>query len=273
MATYPPPQHILRDLLLTSYWVSDTQIRFVAPLADAIRDASGAAATGPICAMVDLVLAHRSMHEAEGDWIGTLDLAMHRAAPLRQGPVVITADVVRRGGRLITTRCEISDGEGDENPSTLCGTATGTFRRMARELSRDDETTFDRTLGVRSRWSRDDSGFETSVAEKVGLSLIGPGVIELEKSPYVTNSFGTVNGGTTAILVAATAESVVDGGFVASDVAVRYVGRAGEGSVRASATVLRVGEEHAVVDVTVVTLGDASIPIAMATVSLTRSCE
>jgi len=270
MAIYPPANHLLRDLLLTSYWATNDEVRFVAPVVDALRDQSGAMATGPLFAMLDMACAHRAMHEAEGDWAGTIDLSFSSGAPLTEGPIVIASTVLRTGRRLITARCDVFDGHGAEEPGTLCGTATGTFNRMRRDLARDDETTATRTMGERQTWALESSGFERSLAEKMGWVQIGPGVIELSKSDYVTNSFGTVNGGASAILSAVAAESAVGPSYAARDLSIRYIGRAGEGSVRAESTVVRVDEHQAVVDVNVIDLSADGRLVTVATIGLRR---
>lgn len=270
MAIYPPENHLLRDLLLTSYWTADDEVRFVAPAVDALRDASGAMAIGPLFAMLDMACAHRAMHEAEGDWAGTIDLSLSSAAPLVDGPIVIVSTVLRVGRRLITARCDLFDGHGAEEPGTLCGTATGTFNRMRRDLARDDETKTTRALGVRQAWALETSGFERPLVEKMGLVEKSPGDIELAKSDYVTNSFGTVNGGASAIISAVAAESAAGQGFVARDLSIRYIGRAGEGPVRTQSTVVRRDDEQVVVDVNVVDESAGRALVTVATVGLRR---
>lgn len=226
-------------------------------------------ASGVIVAVTDVAAATVAMDGAGGDWVGTVDLSFRSASPVIEGPLIVTGCVVRAGGRLITAQCRIHDGHQSEEAVTLAGTAVGTFRRMRRDLALDDNPPGPKSIGVRQDWARDGSGFERPVAEALGLAEMSPGVIELAKSPYVTNSFGTVNGGTIAILVGAGAESAVGPPFLSSDIEIRYIGQAGEGPVRTDTQIVRLGEGHAVVDVTVVDMSNDRLPIAVASVTLT----
>lgn len=271
MATYPPEKHVLRDLCLTSYWVSEDEIRYVAPVVDALRDASGSVALGPLFAMVDMACAQRAIYEAEGDWAGTIDLSFSSGAPLLKGPIVIVARVLRVGRRLITGCCEVFDGDGSESAGALCGTATGTFNRMRRELARDDESLMTKDIGRRHSWALESSGFDRPVYEKMGLREREPGVIELAKSDYVTNSFGTINGGASAITSVAAAESAAGEDFIARDLSIRYIGRADNGPVRTRSTVVRRDDGGAAVDVQLLDSGAGDALVTVATVGLQRS--
>lgn len=267
MASYPPPHHILSDLRITADRGGGGELKFTAPMSLHAADASGAMATGPIVAVADFAAASIGMRGADGDWVGTIDLSFRRAAPVVEGPLVITGSVVRAGGRLIAVRCELHDGRGSEEPATLAGTATGTFRRMRRDLGLDENLDRTRHAG-RQDFFGPDAGFAAPVNEAIGAQPVSPGILELEKSPYVTNSFGTVNGGTLAILVAAAAESAVDHQLVAADLEIRYIGQAGVGPVRTATQIVRETDDHAVVDVTVNDLSNDHLPIALAAVTL-----
>jgi acyl-coenzyme A thioesterase PaaI-like protein len=267
--SYPPPHHLLRDLRPSSIWLNNDELRFIAPVVPEVRNRSGAMACGPMTAVTDLAAATVGVAGADGDWVGTVDLSLRRAAPLVDGPLVVTASVVRAGGRLINARCEIHDGHGTDEPGTLAGTATATLRRMRRDLALDENPPQQHEVGVRRDWARPESGFDQSLNDTVGLVEVSPGIVELSKSPYVTNSFGTINGGTTAILIAAGAESAVGGTLDATDIEVRYIGQAADGPVRTTSEVLRMGLGHAVVDVMVIDVSNGGMPIALASVTLT----
>ena len=94
-------------------------------------------------------------------------------------------------------------------------------------------------------------------------------MVELEKTPYVLNSFGTVNGGATALTLAAAAESAVERA-VAADISVRYVGQAGPGPLRTVARALADDDSYASVDVELIDTSFAGHLIALATVGLVR---
>jgi acyl-coenzyme A thioesterase PaaI-like protein len=206
---------------------------------------------------------------SDDDWCGTLDLSIRSASPITQGPLVVSCQILRVGGRLITVTAELFDGGGLPEPARLAGTAVATLRRMPRNPKYNTNSPEPKRIGVVQDWGGATAGFEHHMLDEIGCVEISPGVVELIKSPYVTNSFGTVNGGTTGILVCAGAESAVGGGFVARDVEVRYVGQAGVGPVRTQCEILRIDDRHAVVDVTVLDVGGGRSAIAAASVTLT----
>lgn len=269
MPSYPPDHHLLRDLCMTAEWVNDDELRFVAPLVPEVRNDHGSLALGPLFAVADVALVSTALGFAEQDWCGTLDLALRTRAPIADGPMIVACQVVRVGGTLITTKAEIFDGHGAVDGGTLAGTAIATSRRMPRNADYNDDSPTSKVVGAPIEWGLATSGFVAPVLEQLGVVEVSPGVVELKKSPYVTNSFGTVNGGTTGILICAGAESALGGEFVAADVEVRYIGQAGEGPVRTMCEIVRIGTDHAVVDVTVLDMSRDRRPIATGGVTLT----
>jgi len=262
MASYPPELHLLRDLQVRSEWVNEDECNWTAPVTEFVRAANGSMALGPLFAVVDLALVSTAIGFAESDWCGTLDLAIRTGRPIDEGPLTVACQVLRVGGTLITTKAEILDGD------RLAGTAIATSRRMPRNTDFNDAAPSVKQIGVPHYWGRETSGFAQPVASQLALTEIAPGAVELEKTPYVTNSFGTINGGTTGILMCAGAESALAGEFVAMDIEARYVGQAADGPVRTMSEIIRVERDHAVVDVTVVDLSRERRPIATAGITL-----
>ena len=265
---YPPDHHLLRDLSVASFWTGEMDSRFIAPLTAHVARADGSMDAGPLFAVADLAAASTAIAGAGDGWAGTLDLSVRMTDAVRTGPLVVEGSVLRAGGTLITVRSELYDGEGTEEPARFIGTTIGGFRRMPRNQDYNAGPPQRHELGVRREWARPTSGFDRKVADQIGLVEVAGGVVELSKSPYVTNSFGTINGGTTGILICAGAESAVGGEFAAVDVDVRYIGQAKAGPVRTACEVLRVGEEHAVVDVMVHDLSQDRRTIAAGSVTL-----
>lgn len=263
MATYPPDHHLLRDLQTQAEWVSEDECVFTAPVTDHVRSVTGALGLGPLFAVTDLALVSTAIGFADGDWCGTLDLAIRAGRPVVAGPLVVSCQVLRVGGTLITTKAEILDGD------RLAGTAIATSRRMPRNPDFNEAPVDVKVVGQVQRWGLPGSGFTAPIRDQLGLIETAPGALELMKTPYVTNSFGTINGGTTGILLCAGAESALANEFVATDIEVRYVGQAADGPVRTMSEIIRVERDHAVVDVTAVDMSRERRPIATAGVTLT----
>jgi len=265
---YPPDEHLLRDLCVARLWTGELESRFTAPLVPEIARSDGAMDAGALFAVADLAAASTAIAGAGDDWAGTLDLSVRMSSPLVTGPLVIEGEVIRAGGTLIAVKSEIYDGQGEESPNKFIGTSIGGFRRMKRNLEFNAGPADRPEIGVRIDMARPGSGFDRPLRKTVGCTEVSAGVIELEKSAYVTNSFGTINGGTTGIVICAGAESAVGHEFVATDVDVRYIGQARTGPVRTMCEVLRIARDHAVVDVMVVDLSQERRPIAAGSVTL-----
>ena len=263
MASYPPDHHLLRDLQARQEWVSEDECVFTAPVVPEVCTVSGALALGPLFAIADVALVSTAIGFADHHWCGTLDLAIRTGTPIVQGPLVISCQALRIGGTLITTKAEILDGD------RLAGTAIATSRRMPRNPEFNADEPEVKVVGVPKYWGIETSGFVLPVNDQLALSELAPGVIELLKTPYITNSFGTINGGTTGILMCAGAESALGGEFTATDIEARYIGQAADGPVRTMSEIVRVERDHAVVDVTVVDMSRERRPIATAGVTLT----
>jgi acyl-coenzyme A thioesterase PaaI-like protein len=247
---------------MQSEWVTDDECVFTAPVTPELRTPTGVLALGPLFAVADVALVSTAIGFAGSDWCGTLDLALRVGEPITEGPMVVSCRPLRVGGTLITTKAEILDG------ARLAGVAIATSRRMPRNTDYNASIVEEKRIGVATLWADGSTGFALPVGEQLGLTEVSPGVVELQKTPYVTNSFGTINGGTTGILMCAGAESALGGGFTATDIEARYVGQAADGPVRTMCEVIRVGADHAVVDVTVMGMSQDRRPIATAGVTL-----
>ena len=56
-------------------------------------------------------------------------------------------------------------------------------------------------------------------------------MVELERTPYVANNLGTINGGAQAVLIEAAAEAMRPG-LVAADMAIHYLSQVRTGPAR-----------------------------------------
>jgi acyl-coenzyme A thioesterase PaaI-like protein len=266
MSTYPPPNHLLRDLRATSVWIGDEELHVYAPAPPEVCNPRGMQ-VGVIAAVVDIAGAQVAMSAAEDDWVATSDLSYQSSGGVVEGPLVISTRTIRAGARVIVVRSELFDGRGEEATTRHAGTAVMTFTRIPREAAGASAAVVWRPVG--ERWSMADaqSGFTRPAVDMLELNEVSPGELLLEKSPYVLNSFGTVNGGATAMTLCAAAESVAPG--VTADLSVRYVGQAGAGPLRTVARHLAGYEGYASVDVELLDTANNDRVIALGTVGVT----
>ena len=154
----------------------------------------------------------------------TVDLGVRVAAPIAAGAEVVAVGRILKSGRtLIFTETTFSVS------GLLVAISLGTF--VASPRPEDTATSAFAAVTSRERVMRRPPA---SVAEMLGSVVIGPGVVEVPRSPRILNWADTVQGGA----VAAAAEEAVlalDGPSVPIELEVRYLGAVRAGPMRATA--------------------------------------
>jgi len=121
------------------------------------------------------------------------------------------------------------------------------------------------------------SELDEPLDQRLGITVLAPGVLGLPRRDHVSNGRGTVQGGIVALLIERACESAlgdardpVGGGHVVTGLDVRYLGAVRRGPARAEASVLRDDDRGSHLWVTVVDAGDDDRLVAHAFVT-TRS--
>jgi acyl-coenzyme A thioesterase PaaI-like protein len=253
----------------------------MAPLTDAVRDASGAAGLGYLVGLVDVNTAMVGLCASQPDWTATADLMIHEAKPLVQGPTILESHLTRAGSRLIVVGVDIYDGEGltdmDELGEfiELNRVATGlvTFARVPAATS-SVSGTWDpmSTIGIRRHLEREGDLPTDPLLERIGMTVVdgAGGVVELPNSPYVQNSRGRINGGVLGMVFQGAAEAAAPG-YVGSDLHIHYLASARVGPVRTDTHVVREVDDHVVCRVVAMDAGNDDLVVAQATVTLQRA--
>jgi uncharacterized protein (TIGR00369 family) len=271
---YPPQHHVMRDLQIVMDRTAVDRSLAIAPVGGHVRNAAGAACLGLIVTLIDVTGATVALAAASPDWPATADLAYQAIGPITDGPALAEASVVRRGSNSVVVGVEVFDGLGKDDVAGArhAGAGLMTFARIPRRAS---TVTVDpaRSGGQRTTMARADSHLSAPLLERIGLRLVDgdAGTVELHKTDYVRNSFGTINGGVVGMTVQGSAEAACAGvgrQLVATDVQVHYLAQVKAGPLRASARVLRVGEDHAVCRVQAVDASQNDLVTALASVTL-----
>ncbi|MCU1484514.1 MAG: hypothetical protein JWN67_1260 [Actinomycetia bacterium] len=256
MSDYPPEDHVLRDLRIESWLEAEDHSFAELPVDDAVRDRSGAVSIGALTTLVDIACARVSFAAAQPHWIATADLSIARGVPVHDGVVQAEAKVSKAGSKLISIEVDLHG----------AGTAAATFARIPRSASEVVRAL--PSVGERTSMPLLGASRSGAITERMGLRAAHGGV-ELDRTDYVRNSFGTINGGVLGFLVAAAAEDAT--GLVAADLVLRYLGQTKVGPAHAAATVVRTGTDHAVCDVRVRDAGADGFLLARATVTTVRA--
>jgi acyl-coenzyme A thioesterase PaaI-like protein len=269
---YPPEHHIIRDLRIVTERLALDHSVSLCPVTDHVRNAGGAAGLGLIVALTDVSGATVSLAAAAPDWPATADLSYQAIGPIREGPILAEARLVRRGSKTIVIEVEVFDGHGSEDPSAAepAGTGLMTFGRLPGSAS---AITIDPKQNMgRSTAARPDSELTAPVLDEIGLRLIDAesGQVELAKSDYVRNSFGTINGGVMGMVMQGAAEATASGfgRFVATDAQIHYLAQTKAGPLRTTTRVIRRATDHVVCRVRAVDSGSDDLVVALATVTL-----
>ena len=228
--TYPPEQHILRDLAFSGTRSPELATNSM-EITPGLCGREGVR-LGVLATLVDVTGAGIALHAVQPDWIATADLQTHILRPVTEGPVSIECRPLRVGARSVVIDAQLRDAEG-----TLCGTGRMAFARIPGSATKveivealDPAPTAHRMEGG--------SPVDEPLIERCGMELVGPGQLRFDKSPYIENSFGSVNGGVLALAAEAAAMSATGGGH-ALDLHIHYLEQIGDGPLAVTAEVVR----------------------------------
>lgn len=280
-STYPPARHAIRDLDLWTIHPSAERSVCVGHLTDALRNAAGAAALGYLTAVTDVSAAVVALIAAEPEWTATADLALHAAAPITEGPVVVESRLVRAGSNIVVVAVDAFDGAGRGHEDLVdtgglrCGARSIiTFARIPRRASAAAGT-FDPAANL-GQWRHmgpdDPADAAIPLLDRIGLRVVdaAAGVVELDQTPYVANSFGTINGGVLGMVFQGAAEAAHPG-LVAVDAQIHYLAQSKVGPARTSLTRIRTTADHAVCSLDLVDTGNDDRLLSHAVVTLVRA--
>jgi uncharacterized protein (TIGR00369 family) len=220
------------------------------------------------------------------DWTATQDVSVHGAGPLTEGPIVVDAQLVRRGKKVIVVAARAYDGHGEDDLDALVRGIDEPDRRTTGgpTLAASGLITFARIPGSAapgmdgydpSAWIGHvrPKAFTTpadgTMYERLGAQVVdaAAGAFELDCSPYVANSIGTINGGVLAVLAEVAAEAMCPG-RTATDMQIHFLSQLKVGPVRTRGSVLRDADDHAVAALEIVDAGNDDHLLALATVTL-----
>ena len=272
----------IAELDVATMLSTPTRCIATAPLGEGARSPSGVVSMATVATVLDVAASHPALIAVAPDWTATLDLSVHGGAWLTDGPLVVDSHLVRAGSRFVVVRADVYDGRGRDDirslPAaidaggldTIAGRCLITFARLPRTAASDvDDYDPGRWIGDVRRSPPAEAASGTAL-ERTGIRTIdaASGTLELDRTPHVTNSIGTINGGAQAILVEAAAEATRPG-LVTADLKMSFLAQVRSGPARTSCTVVRDQADHAVIDVEVRDAG-ADLLLTLATVTLRR---
>jgi uncharacterized protein (TIGR00369 family) len=271
---YPPERHVLRDFVVTTERVSRELTVCSCPLVPAIALPSGRPRVGAVATVIDLAGAATALASARPDWIATADLSFTSGEPIVEGPIVVAAHLVRAGSNVVIVRVDVGDGHGNDDIGTMrpAGRGLMTFARIPGSASAASARSMPESAPKQSM-AVPGSGFRKALLEQLQIRVLDArsGAIELDRTDYTRNSFGSINGGVIAIAAEAAAECQLAARarpFEAVDIAVTYLSQTRSGPLRTAASLVRMDARHAVLEVRLVDAGNDDQLLALSTVTL-----
>lgn len=275
---FPPERHVLRDIGFTGEVTDDGRYVAVVPGSDDLQGRTGLPSIGPLGVVVDSVATMAVLPAIQPDWTATANLAIHLTGEPAAANLVVEAEILRAGSRLVVVRTVVTDGGDVDADALLDGLsasvdARATGRRLAvgtLSFVRMPSSRSVAALGpapARARTTRTRPSTMDPIADRVGLEVHDePGVVAIPSSEYVRNSMGAISGGVHVIGAQAAAEALLPH-LGATDVEVHFLAAARVGPIRATATAVRDHAGHATATVEVVDQGTDTL-VSTASVSL-----
>ncbi len=241
--TYPPAQHILRDLRLTVEHRPDGTSTGWMPANPQLCNPSGSPRAGVLAILVDVVGGGLAAVAVQPDWIATADLTLHLTPRPVHGEIEAVGRVLRQGRTTVVIEVLLRERDGES-----LGIATMSFAVLPR---RAGNLTIEQVAHVhRMTMATSHSGLEEPFRDRVALTVVDAtaGTVELPLSSYVVNSLGSIQGGMVAAAADAAAEHALAGAcggpVETCDLQITYLALAKVGPVRTEARVLEANASY-----------------------------
>ncbi len=211
-----------------------------------LRRGDGPPGVGALVPIVDLVSGARAARTADGDWLVTSDAWLYERAPIEGGPIELQTRLLRAGKRSTVVATEVTAGG---RPAI---SATFEFSRIRRDATSLDTG----PAGQPGEWVRLGSGplLDVPLEQACGFRVVdaGAGVVEIDRSEFVNNSIGTLQGGVIAMLADVSAATLIGPDARTVELHFRFLDQTADGPARATAEVLRTDSAGAAVKVEIV---------------------
>lgn len=225
---YPPPGHILRKLGIALDPSNPGEVAMSMPVTEYVTGPDGSAALGAIATMADLAAGVIAVREVAPDWTATFELTIHHLAPAPVGTMLEgVCRTVRAGRHTVVSESNIS-AEG-----TPVAYSEITYIRFPRPPEGAGTTPPGKV-----NYRESEPPLDTHLTDLIGFRAGEPGIATFDLSNPIRNSFGTIQGGMTAVALEHAALSTRPG-RVATFLHVYYLAAAKSGPYQARAVVHR----------------------------------
>ena len=197
-AEYPPDHHVTRDLDSTIER-RDGQSTILLPIVPALLDPGGRLRVGAAATIVDIVCGETAIREVLPGWIATSNMSLQIGDMPGEGTLRARPRVVRHGKTTLVEEVELDHVE--TGASVGLGTASfailpvrSDFQARAHWAEDPEPTT---------NFSMPDSGFRKPLLEAIGVRFdeANSAIAHADKTEYVVNTLGAMQGGVVAMFI------------------------------------------------------------------------
>ena len=278
--------NFIRDMDVAALLVDGARSLVRADLSDPLRAADGGASVGVLASLFDVGASDPALAACRPDWTATQNLSVHGSGPLTEGPIVVDSRLVRVGKKVVVVAADIYDAHGitDFEAFMAAIESAGTTSEIRPSLAATGLLAFARLPGGAAahehaydpaawvgqvRHSPPPNAPTGPLDQRLGLEVLdaATGRLRLERTPYVANSIGTINGGIQAVMAQRAAEAMRPG-LVAADLQVHYLAQVSAGPAVTSGRIVRDARDHSVVSVELADAGNDNKLLTLATVTL-----
>jgi uncharacterized protein (TIGR00369 family) len=251
MNTYPPEQHLLRDLRFSFEHGDNNTSRAWLPIVPELCTDQGHARVGALATLVDVIGGGLAANAAAPDWIATADLTIHLVRGAAAGSTVEARAAVQRKGRT-TVVMDVQLVDDDERE---LGIATMSFSVLPR---RDINPTMETMNRGPSTMALPTSRLLAPIPDVLAIEVRdgARGEIDVPVTDWCRNSMGAMQGGVVAMVVELAAEQALrsaarsagrsagDPTLVIADLELTYLGFGRVGPIRTHVDVLGADAAH-----------------------------
>ncbi len=260
--TYPPQDHMLRDLSIELVVTGKERAIIQAPVVPQACSENGGMYVGLLATLVDVLGGVIAIPAVSPDWISTSNLSIHTTRKVLSGRVSANGQVLRAGRTSVVIGVEIqAEKTGGSHRTTPAGFAMITYSRLPGNKTKlKMKTTHNPQEPV--RFSLKGTGLHQPFVEMTGVRIIdrAAGRLVLNMDEYVRNSLGSLQGGMTAFLADlagqyAARESTGKNGQT-RDLVIHYMSPGIKGPFQTTAEVLRTDSQSVLTRIRVVDQGN-----------------
>jgi len=202
-STYPPPQHLLRDLRIIVD--RDAQgVKASLEIMPEMLDGAGRIRVGVLATLVDVAAGETAIRAVVPQWIATSDLSLYVTPLPASGTIEARPRVIRKGRQTVVLEAVFLDAESRRE----LGLATLGFAILPARNAIQKSGHWADAIEHRTEFGHEDSGLDGPLIDTVGIEFDAgrPGIAHLAVRSYLLNSLGAIQGGAMAILLESTAE-------------------------------------------------------------------